>query len=132
FTGGRMFQRGLNELIASNSCARQFTDFEIGDRRSIRGTDWTVVGRFDQGKAQQCVVYADVDTLMSAFGRSTYTLVTVRLTSPGEYAAFRDALTANPSLHVEVRHESEAVEDAFKQLNALLNFVSYFVGTIMA
>jgi putative ABC transport system permease protein len=39
---------------------------------------------------------------------------------------------ANPRLHLDVRHESEALEDAFKQLNAILSFVSLFVGTIMA
>jgi putative ABC transport system permease protein len=132
FTGGRMFQRGLHELIASNPCVRQFTGFEIGDRRSIRGIDWTVVGNFDQGYAQQCVVYADVDTIMSTFDRNSYTLVLVRLQSPGDYDMFRAALEANPTLHLEARHESEVVEEQFKPLNALLNFVSYFVGTIMA
>src|ERR1700679_3026693 len=58
FTGGRNFQPGLHELIASNPCRRQFTGFEIGDRRSIRGIDWNVVGHFDEGRALQCVVYA--------------------------------------------------------------------------
>jgi putative ABC transport system permease protein len=132
FTGGRMFQRGLHELIAGNPCARQFTGFEIGDRRSIRGIDWTIVGHFDQGYAQQCIVYADVDILMSTFNRNTYTLVGVMLQTPGDYDAFHTALKANPTLHLEARHEREAVEEGFKQLNALFKFVSYFVGTIMA
>lgn len=132
FTTGRMFMRGLHELIASNPCARQFTGFEIGDRRSIRGIDWSIVGHFDQGSAQQCVVLADVDSLMSTFNRNSYSLVSVRLQSPGDYPAFRAALEANPTLHLEARHESEAVAEQFKPLNALLNFVSLFVGTIMA
>lgn len=132
FTGGRMFHRGLHELIASNPCVRQFTGFEIGERRPIHGIDWTIVGHFDQGQAQQCVVYADLDSIMSAFGRNTYTSVAVRLQSAADFDAFRAAVGANPSLHLEVRHESEAVEEGFKQLNDLLNFVSYFVGSIMA
>jgi putative ABC transport system permease protein len=131
-TGGRMFQRGLHELIASNPCARQFTGFEIGDPRSIRGVDWTIVGHFDQGYAQQCIVYADVDTIMSTFGRNTYTQVSLMLQSPAAYGAFREGLQANPTLRLEAQHESEAVEEGFKQLNAILNFASYFVGTIMA
>src|ERR1700733_13975332 len=79
FTGGRMFKRGLHELIASNPCARQFTGFEIGDRRPIHGSDWIVVGHFDQGEGQQCVVYADVDSIMSTFSRNTYSSVSVLL-----------------------------------------------------
>jgi putative ABC transport system permease protein len=132
FTGGRMFQRGLHELIASNPCARQFTGFEIGARRPIHGIDWTIVGHFDQGRAQQCVVYADVNSIMAALSRNSYTSVTVRLQSPADYALFREAVRANPTLHLDVQHEREAVEDGFKQLNAVLDFVSYFVGTIMA
>ena len=132
FTGGRMFQRGLHELIASNPCARQFTGFEIGDRRSISGSDWTIIGHFDQGYAQQCVVYADADVVMATFNRNTYTAVLVMLQTPADYDAFHAALEANPTLHLEARHEREAVEEGFKQLNALFNFVSYFIGTIMA
>jgi putative ABC transport system permease protein len=127
-----MFQRGLHELIASNPCTRQFTGFEIGDRSPIHGSDWTIVGHFEQGQAQQCVVYADVDSLMSIFSRNTYSSVTVMLQSPAHFDAFRNGVMANPRLHLDVRHESEALEDAFKQLNAILNFVSLFVGTIMA
>jgi len=131
-TAGRMFQRGLHELVASNPCVRQFEEFEIGARRSIRGVDWTIVGHFDQGESQQCVVDADVDTLMTTFNRNTYSQVAVMLQSPAAYDVLRNAVNANPTLHLEALREREAVEDGFKQLNALFTFVGYFVGTIMA
>jgi putative ABC transport system permease protein len=131
-TDGRMFQPGLHELIASNPCRRQFTGFEIGDKRSIRGVDWSLVGHFDEGRALQCVVYADVDVLMSTFNRNTYNQVSVMLKSPQDFAALRDALQANPTLHLEVQPEREAVLEDFKQLKGILDFASYFVGTIMA
>jgi putative ABC transport system permease protein len=131
-TGGRMFQPGLHELIASNACRRQFTGFEIGDRRSIRGIDWTVVGNFDEGHTLQCVVYADVDVLKSTFNRNTYNQVSAMLQSPDSFDAFREALQANPTLHLEVQHEREAMLENFKELKGILDFASYFVGTIMA
>lgn len=132
FTAGRTFKRGLHELVASNPCARQFTGFEIGDRRPLHGSDWTIVGQFDQGQAQQCVVYGDVDSIMNTFSRNTFSLVAAMLQSPRDYAVFRDAVSTNPTLHLDVQHEAEALEDAFKPLNSILNFVSLFVGTIMA
>jgi putative ABC transport system permease protein len=132
FTDGRMFKPGLHELIASSPCVRQFTGFEIGDRRPIHGSDWTIVGHFEQGKVQQCVVYADVDNIMSIFSRNSYSAVSVRLRSPADFAAFRDAVSANPALKLEAQSESEVTEEGFKELNAILNFISYFVGTIMA
>jgi putative ABC transport system permease protein len=132
FTAGRQFQRGLHELVADNACRRQFTGFEIGDRRSIRGVDWTIVGHFDQGHTQQCIVYTDVDTLMSTFSRNTYNLVSLMLQSQEDYVTFRDALQANPTLHLEAQHEREAVQESVRQLKGILDFASYFVGTIMA
>lgn len=131
-TGGRMFHPGLHELFASTPCSRQFTGFEIGDRRSIRGADWTIVGHFEQGHTLQCVVYADIDALMSSFNRNTYSLVSVMLQSPADFAAFLNALQANPMLHLEAQHEREMVRESFKPLKGILDFASYFVGTIMA
>jgi putative ABC transport system permease protein len=54
------------------------------------------------------------------------------LESPGSFEPLRAAVQSNPSLHLDVQREREAVEQDFKPLNALLNFISYFVGSIMA
>ena len=132
FTGGRAFKPGLHELVASNSCGRQFIGFEIGDRRPIRGSDWAVVGHFDQGQAQECIVYADAETLMSTLSRTTYSSVSLMLQSAADYEVLRAAVSSNPTLRLDVQHEKDAVEGAFRPLNSILNFVSFFVGTIMA
>jgi len=131
FTAGRMFQPGLQELIVSNPCSRQFVGFGLGDRRPLHGSDWTIVGRFDRGKSQQCVVYGDVKTVMTLLKSNTYSEVGVLLDSADDFTVLRDAVNANPALHIEVLHEDEAIADAFKPLNAVLKFVSVFVGTIM-
>ena len=44
----------------------------------------------------------------------------------------RAAVSSNPALRLDVQHEKDAIEAAFKPLNSILNFVSFFVGTIMA
>jgi len=132
FTAGRMFQPGLQELVVSNPCRRQFMGFEMGDRRPLHGSDWTVVGQFDRGASQQCIVYADVKTLMTVLKRTTYSNVTVMLNSPADYEVLRDAVSADPTLQLEVQREADAIEEGFKPLNGLLNFISFFVGTIMA
>jgi putative ABC transport system permease protein len=132
FTDGRMFRPGLHELIAGDSCTRQFSGFGLGDTRPMHGVAWTVVGHFDEDQAQQCVVYGDVDSIMSAFKSNTYTSVAVMLQSAADFGAFRDAVAADPALHLDALPESAVVEDEFKQLNAILYFVAYFVGSIMA
>ena len=131
-TAGRLFHPGLHELIVSNPCARQFTGFDLGDKQFIHGVAWTIEGHFDQGQAQECQVYGDVDGVMAAFKRNTYSAVAVMLQSPAGFEEFRDAVAAYPALHLEAVRESAVVEDDFKQLNAILFFVAYFVGSIMA
>jgi putative ABC transport system permease protein len=132
-TAGRLFQPGLHEIVAGEVCAGQYTGFEIGDKQSIRGSDWSVVGHFAQGHTRgSCTVYADADSVMSTFGRESYNQVTVRLESVAGYDAFLANLKANPILRIEAKRESEAVAEEYKQFNAILNFTSYFVGSIMA
>ena len=54
------------------------------------------------------------------------------LESPAAFANLRDALKANPGVHLKVRHEAEIFEQDMPQMHGILNFISYFVGTIMA
>jgi len=132
-TSGRMFRPGLRELIASNICVREFSDFALGDSRSMRGGEWRIVGNFDLGRAQgNCVVYGDADSVASAFGRDSYNQVNLMLQSAGTFKEFNDALKAEPTLHAEPKFEAEVTEDSMRQLTGILNFVSYFVGAIMA
>jgi putative ABC transport system permease protein len=130
-TAGRMFKPGLHELIASNKCVRQYTDFGVGAHQHMRGGDWLVVGNFDLASTV-CLVFADGDTILSAFGRNTYNQANVMLESPATFAEVSDALKANPTLHLKVQHEKEIFEGYMQQVNGMLNFVSYFVGAIMA
>jgi putative ABC transport system permease protein len=131
-TEGRMFRPGLHELIASNTCARQFTGFDLGASRDIHGIDWSVVGHFDEGNLHQCLVTTDAEILLTTFGRNSYNRIMVMLTSPAAFAAFHAAIEADPTLHLEARREPDSIEDGFRQFNKLLNFAAYFVGSIMA
>jgi putative ABC transport system permease protein len=130
-TAGRMFTPGLRELIASNKCAKQYQDFGVGAKRHMRGGEWLVVGNFDLASTV-CLVFADGDTILSAFGRNTYNQANVMLQSPASFATLVGALKADPSLHLKAQHEAEIFEQNMAQLTGILNFVSYFVGTIMA
>lgn len=132
-TSGRMFEPGLHEFIASNKCARQFTNFAVGDKRVMRGSEWTVVGSFDLGSSERmCIVFADAETILSAFRINTYNQVTVLLQSPRAFTQLTEALKANPTLRIEARREAELIEESMKRFNGILNFVSYFIGAIMA
>jgi len=69
---------------------------------------------------------------MSAFNRNTYQSVEVQLESPAARDELERALTSDPSIAVEVKSNRQTMQDNFGQLNALLDFVAYFVGAVMA
>src|SRR6266404_3044615 len=132
-TGGSMFRPGLRELIASNYCAHQYQHFSVGEKRVIQGVEWLVVGNFDLGRTTgSCLVYADADTVLSAFSRSSYTQVNVILQSAAAFDELVNAIKGNPQLHVKVEHEAELAEAGAQEVDGILNFVSYFVGAILA
>jgi putative ABC transport system permease protein len=132
FTAGRMFHPGLHELAVSDLCARRFSGFGIGDRRSIHGMPWTIVGRFSTGSGSECSIFADVNTIMSTFARDTYNGLEVRLRSPADFTAFSAAVKADPAVHLYAQRSRVVVAQTFKPLNSILDFASYFVGAIMA
>lgn len=132
-TSGRMFKTGLRELIASNRCAERFSDFKVGDRRIMRGGEWPIVGRFDLGGTLgNCVVFGDGEAILAAFGRDAFNQVDVMLQRENDFEGLVKAIKANPLMKVDARHEAQIVADSSRQLIGILDFVSYFVGTIMA
>jgi putative ABC transport system permease protein len=132
-TSGRLFKPGLRELIASNVCAMRYADFARGDRRRMRGGDWEVVGNFDIGHTGgNCIVFADAAVVLSTFSRDNYNQINVRLDSPERATELSNSIAANPALHVVAKSEAELTEEGTKQLSAILAFVAYFVGSIMA
>ncbi|HEY9545893.1 MAG TPA: FtsX-like permease family protein [Solimonas sp.] len=130
---GRMFQPAVRELIVGAGAAKQFRGVTLGETISFRDSDWTVVGIFTTGgDAHESELIADADTVQSAFRRNMFQSVTALLDAPSAFERFKDALTTNPTLTVDVKREPDYYAEQSKQLTKLLNFIAYFVGGIMA
>jgi putative ABC transport system permease protein len=130
---GRWYEPAVHELVVSDPIRKMYKGMDIGDRITLRGTEWTVVGVFaGSDSVGDSVLRADAETVMSAFGRSTFQQVIVRLDSLADAAAFKQALADNPSVDVEVKTTQETFQSSFGQLNLLIDFLAYFVGTVMA
>jgi putative ABC transport system permease protein len=130
---GRMFKPALHELIAGRAAQLQFQGLELGSHVNIRDTDWTVVGIFASGgDSRESELLADADTVLSTYRRNLFQSVNLMLDSPDSFTSFKDSLTSNPALSVDVKREQEYNAAQSKQLGTVLTFVANFVGTIMA
>jgi putative ABC transport system permease protein len=129
---GRMFQPALTELVVGRAASRQFRGLEIGDKIRTRGAIWTVVGVFTTGDAHESELITDVEALVSAERRGGYQSVTVQLDSPASFSAFKDSLSSNPALSVDVHREREYYMQQSKTIGQVITAVAYVVGGIMA
>jgi putative ABC transport system permease protein len=99
----------------------------------LRNADWTVTGVFTtNGDVHESELLADVDTVGSSLERSGYSSAVGLLTGASEFGTFKDALTTDPQLKVDVEREPEYYAAQSKQLTQLISLVGNTVAVIMA
>jgi putative ABC transport system permease protein len=130
---GRMFQPAVHEIIVGSKANSQFEALQIGKRLRFANGEWEIVGVFESGgDRHESEVYGDGETVMSAIQRNGYQPVTVLLESPERFNAFKEALTTNPTLSVDVKRESEFFAEQAAPISRVVAIVAYVVGGIMA
>lgn len=128
---GRAFQTGLRELVVGRGVTRQFEGAGLGQTLRMRGSDWTVVGVFETGDATESELWADVEVAQSTFNRQGYSSVRVQLADKDAIKAYKDALTADPRLNVDVQSEQEYFSGQTKDFRRQIGFLAGVVTVIM-
>ena len=130
---GRMFRPAVRELIAGVGAAKQFRGLTPGKVLHFRNADWTVTGLFTSNSdVHESELIADVETVGSSIARSGYSSAIALLTSPSAFAEFKDALTTNPELKVDVQREPDYYAAQSQALTKAINVVGNTVAVIMA
>ena len=130
---GRMFRPAVRELIAGVGASKQFSGLVLGSVLRFRNADWTVTGIFSsRGDIHESELSADVDTVGSSIERNGYSSAVAILKSPEAFQAFKDALTSNPQLTVEVQRESEYYAAQSKAITGIIDVIGTLVAVIMA
>jgi putative ABC transport system permease protein len=130
---GRMFHPAVRELIAGAGAVKQFRGLTPGSVLHLRNADWTVTGVFtSNGDVHESELLADVDTVGSTLERTGYSSAVGLLKSPADFDHFKDALTTDPALTVDVEREPEYYAAQSKQLSDIITIVGNTVAIIMA
>jgi putative ABC transport system permease protein len=130
---GRMFQPGSSEIIAGRSIGERFSGAGIGERLRFGMRDWTVVGYFDAGKSGfDSEIWGDVDQLMQAFRRTTYSSVVFRLTDAGAFDAVKARLETDPRLTVDAKRESVYYAEQSEQLSMFISYLGITLSAIFS
>jgi putative ABC transport system permease protein len=129
---GRAFQPGLRELIVGRGVAAQFEGVGIGETLRMRGSDWTVVGLFESGDANESEMWADVEVAQTTFNRRGYSSVRLALDGAAGLQTVKDALAADPRVNVDVETEQQYYSGQTRQFRATIGILAGVVTAIMA
>lgn len=127
---GRLFEPGLNEVIAGVGAQAEFAGLEVGSEIAVGSEKWPVVGIFETGGGlAESELWADAAVLQQAYRRgNTYQTVFARLESPERFQDFADTLTSDPRLNVRV----DRTEDFYASQSTMLYGLITGLGSIIA
>jgi putative ABC transport system permease protein len=130
---GRAFEWGRNEIIVGRGAHLEFGGTDVGSELHFGTNVWKVVGIFEaKGSISESEVWADAAVLGPAYQRgSSYSIVIAKLASPGSYQQFKDALTTDPKISVQVKSETEYYESQSRTLRSLVTGLAFIVCSLM-
>lgn len=131
---GRPFEPGKSEVIVGAGAAQQFLGLNVGDKVKVGRDQWPVVGIFSAaGGTAESEIWTDATVLQGAYHRGTsFQSVYARLTSPGAFQPFKDALTSDPRLNVQVLRQSEYYAEQSRVLTNMITILGKLIATLMA
>jgi putative ABC transport system permease protein len=131
---GRVFQPGLTELLVGRNVAASYVGLELGKTVRFGGGTWTVVGVFDSGgSAYDSELWCDFSVLRQVYQRpqNMFQSATARLSSPEALTGFKDALTADPRVTVQIDREIDYYAKQSRQLTTLITVLGSIVAVVM-
>ena len=132
---GRMFQPGLSELVVGKNASKTYSGLTLDNVLNFGGGHWKVVGIFDAGgSAFDSEVWCDAKILAEVMKRpdNIFQSVTVHLTSPGAFQQFKDSVTSDPRLNLDVTREIDYYAKQSTTMTRLITVLGGLVAAIMA
>ena len=132
-TEGRMFRPGSNEIVVGRAVKAQFAGVEIGEMLTFGGRQWQVVGLMDGGRSGfDSEIWGDVDSLMQAFRRNSYSSVVIRLTDPSSFAGLSERLAQDPRITLAAKREAEYYAEQSAGLSRFIQILGLTLAGIFS
>jgi len=130
---GRMFQFGTNEVVVGRGASVNFQGLKVGNTIRSGQNTWEVVGMFEtDGSVAETEIWCDSKILQGAYRRgNTYQTVLAHLDSSDSFDRFRDSLTSNPQVNVQVRRETEYYAQQSRALSSLIRNIGFGIAALM-
>ncbi len=130
---GRRFSPGTNEIVVGRAASNLFANLELGAVNRWGENTWTVVGIFEAaGTISESEIWCDAAVLQPAYRRgSTFQSVMARLDSEDAFQAFKDTLTTDPRLDVQVERETDYYRSQSSQIRGIITGIGSVIAILM-
>ena len=130
---GRMLEFGTNEIVVGRGASGQFAGLTVGNEFKSGQNTWKVVGIFESdGAVSETEIWCDSRVLQGEYRRgNSYQTVLAQLDSSDSFNTFRDWLTANPQVNVQVRREADYYAQQSRALSGLIQGVGFGIAALM-
>jgi putative ABC transport system permease protein len=132
---GRMFKPGLDEMVVGKNASKTYEGLTLNNTVNFGGGRWKVVGIFDAGGSSfDSEIWCDAPILNEVLKRpdNIFQSATVHLTSPAAFKEFKDSITSDPSLNLEVQREIDYYAAQSSTMTTLITVLGGLVAAIMA
>jgi putative ABC transport system permease protein len=132
---GRMFQPGLAELVVGKNASTSYAGLTLGNTVNFGGGHWQVVGIFDAGGSSfDSEVWCDARVLDDVYKRPSniFQSATVHLTSPDAFQQFKDSVTSDRRLNLDVTREIDYYAKQSTRMTQLITILGGLVAFVMA
>ena len=107
-SSGRMPEAGSSEVLIGRNIATKFRVGGLGATINFSGRTWVISGIMDaSGTAFDSEIWGDVDTVMSAFRRSVYSSVIVRMITGADFGTLGSTFSKTRGWWEETWRENE-------------------------
>jgi putative ABC transport system permease protein len=130
---GRWFRPGSTEIVAGAQIARRFQGAGLGESLRFAMRTWRVVGVLEAGNTGfSSEIWGDVEQLLQAFRRTTFSSVILRLRDPADFAALKARLENDPRLPLQVQREVEFYEAQSQRLATFIRLLGLVLTGIFS
>jgi putative ABC transport system permease protein len=130
---GRMFRPGTSEIVVGKGVFEGFDGVDIGQSLRFAQREWIVVGVFDAGgSAYDSEIWGDVEQMMQAYRRTTFSSAIARLESPAEFDAFVARVAGQQRLTLDVKREPLFYADQSRQLSNFISILGMILSAIFS
>jgi putative ABC transport system permease protein len=132
---GRMFQPGLAELVVGKNASTSYSGLTLDNTVKFGGGHWKVVGIFDAGGSSfDSEVWCDARVLDDVYKRPSniFQSATIHLSSADAFEQFKDAVTSDRRLNLDVSREIDYYAKQSIRMTQLITILGGLVAFVMA